>query len=159
MQWLQDPNPRCADNLNNVWWVADISGTICKTDELETKRRIKNNTDLFGDHQRGSWCNRSTADCIFCIPQILDKKWEYNEVVHQLFIDFKKAHDSVRWEVMCNIVIEFGVHMKLVRLIKLCLNETYSTVWVGKHLSDMFPIRNGLKQEDALLPLPLAEFR
>ena len=35
----------------------------------------------------------------------------------------------------------------------MCLNETYSGVWVGKHLSDMFPIRNGLKQGDALKPL------
>ena len=31
--------------------------------------------------------------------------------------------------------------------------DTYSTVWVGKNLSDMFPIRNGWKQGDALLPL------
>ena len=37
----------------------------------------------------------------------------------------------------------------------MCLNETYSTVWVGKHLSDMFPIRSGLKQGDALQPLLL----
>ena len=29
----------------------------------------------------------------------------------------------------------------------------FSTVWVGKNLSDMFPIRNGLKEGDALLPL------
>ena len=43
--------------------------------------------------------------------------------------------------------------MKLARLIKVCLNETYSRVQVGKHLSDMFPVRNGLKQGDALLPL------
>jgi len=43
--------------------------------------------------------------------------------------------------------------MKLVRLIKMCLNETYSRVWVGKHMSDMFPIRNVLKQGDALSPL------
>jgi len=43
--------------------------------------------------------------------------------------------------------------MKLVRLIKMCLNEIYSTVRVGKHLSDMFPIRNGLKQGDILSPL------
>ena len=43
--------------------------------------------------------------------------------------------------------------MKLVRLIKMCLTETYSTVRVGKNLSDMFPIRNGLKQRDALSPL------
>jgi hypothetical protein len=43
--------------------------------------------------------------------------------------------------------------MKLVRLIKMCLNETYSTVRIGKHLSDSFPIQSGLKQGDALSPL------
>jgi hypothetical protein len=35
----------------------------------------------------------------------------------------------------------------------MCLNETYSKVRIGKHLSDNFPIQNGLKQGDALLPL------
>jgi hypothetical protein len=43
--------------------------------------------------------------------------------------------------------------MKLVRLIKMCLNEKYSKVGIGKHLSDSFPIQNGLKQGDALSPL------
>ena len=35
----------------------------------------------------------------------------------------------------------------------MCLTETYSRVRVGKNLSDVFPIRNGLKQGDALSPL------
>ena len=35
----------------------------------------------------------------------------------------------------------------------MCLTETYSRVRVGKNLSDMFPIRNGLKQGDAMSPL------
>jgi len=52
-----------------------------------------------------------------------------------------------------NILIEFGIPIKLVRLIKVCLTETCSRVRVGKNLSDMFPIRNALKQGDALLPL------
>ena len=43
--------------------------------------------------------------------------------------------------------------MKLVRLIKMCVTETYNRVRVGKHLYGMFPIRNGLKQGDALSPL------
>jgi len=43
--------------------------------------------------------------------------------------------------------------MKLVRLIKILLTETYSRVRAGKNLCHMFPIRNGLKQGDALLPL------
>jgi hypothetical protein len=59
----------------------------------------------------------------------------------------------VRREVLYNILIEFLVPMKLVRLIKLCLNETYSEVCIGKHLSDSFPIQNGLKQGHALSPL------
>jgi hypothetical protein len=42
----------------------------------------------------------------------------------QLFLDFMKANDAVRRE-MYNIPIEFGVPMKLVRLIRMCLNETY----------------------------------
>ena len=81
------------------------------------------------------------------------KKWEYNEAVHQLFIDFKKAYVSVRREVLYNILMEFWIPKKLIRLIKMCLTETYSRVRVGKNLSDMFPIRNGLKNGDALLPL------
>jgi hypothetical protein len=43
--------------------------------------------------------------------------------------------------------------MKLVMLIKMCLKETYSKGHVGKHLSDNFPIQNGLKQGDAKSPL------
>jgi hypothetical protein len=43
--------------------------------------------------------------------------------------------------------------MKLVRLIEMCLNETYSEVCIGKHLSESFSIQNGLKQGYALSPL------
>jgi hypothetical protein len=33
------------------------------------------------------------------------------------------------------------------------LNESYSKVCIGKHLSDAFPIQNGLKQGDAVSSL------
>jgi len=116
-------------------------------------RLIPYGEEVIGDHQRGFRRNRLTTDHIFCIRQTLEKKWEYNEAVHQLFIDFKKAYDSVRREVLYNILIEFGVPKKLVRLVKMCLTEMYSRVQVGKNLSDMFPIRNGLRQGDAPSPL------
>jgi hypothetical protein len=35
----------------------------------------------------------------------------------------------------------------------MCLNETYSTVCIGKYLSDKLSIQNGLKQGDTLSPL------
>jgi hypothetical protein len=70
--------------------------------------------------------------------------------VHQLFMGFRKAYHSIRREVLYNILIVFGVPVKLVRLIKICLNEIYNKVRIVKHLPDSFLIQNGLKQGDAL---------
>ena len=58
---------------------------------------------------------------IYSAFAILEKKWEYNEEVHRLFIDFKEAYDSVRREDLYKILIEFGIPKKLVRLIKMSL--------------------------------------
>jgi hypothetical protein len=81
-----------------------------------------------------------TDELLFCIHQILEKKWEYNKRLHQL---------GVRREVLYNILIEFWVPIKLVILSKMCLNETYGKERIRKLLSDSFAIQNGLKQEDA----------
>jgi hypothetical protein len=54
---------------------------------------------LIGDHQCGFHHNISTTDQIFYIQQKL-KKWEYNGMVHQLCVVFKKAYDSVKREVL-----------------------------------------------------------
>jgi hypothetical protein len=55
--------------------------------------------------------------------------------------------------VLYNILIGFGTPVKLIRLVKVCLNEMYSKFHIGKHLADAFPIQNGLKQGDVLSPL------
>jgi hypothetical protein len=60
--------------------------------------------EIIGDHQCGLQHKRSRTDQIFYIWQIMEKKWEYNGTVDQVFIDFKKAYDSVRREVLCNIL-------------------------------------------------------
>jgi len=63
--------------------------------------------EIIGDNQCGLRCERSTTDHIFCISQIFEeKKWEYEEPVHQLLTEFKKVYDSVRREVLCNILIQ-----------------------------------------------------
>jgi hypothetical protein len=66
------------------------------------------------------------------------------------------AYDSLKREVLYNILIEFGIPKKLVGLIKMCFSETYSKVRMGKLLPDKFPIQNGLKQGDAVSPLPFS---
>jgi hypothetical protein len=73
--------------------------------------------------------------------------------LYQLFTDFQKAYDSVRREVLYNNFNEFGIPMKLVRLIQMCLNKTYARDRVGKHVSDTFTAKYGLKQGDILSSL------
>jgi hypothetical protein len=99
--------------------------------------------EIIGDHQRWFRCNRSTVDQIFYIRQILEKKWEYNGTVHQLFIDFKKAYESFKREVLYNILLEFLITKKLVTLIKMCFHESYSKVRLGKFCLINFLSRMG----------------
>jgi len=69
---------------------------------------------------------------------------------------------------MYNILMEFGIPMKFIRLIKMYLDEIYSTVQVGKNLSNMLPIKMGLKKRRCfttncfstlLYSMPLGRFR
>jgi hypothetical protein len=112
--------------------------------------------EIVGDHQCVFRRNTSNTDQIFffCIRQILEEKKNGRTLrqCNHIFIDFKKAYDSVSWGVLYNFPVEFGVPVKLVRLIKMSLNETYSKVCIGKHLSDMLPVHNGLER-DAFSPL------
>ena len=105
--------------------------------------------EIIGDYQCELQRNRSPSLHIFCIPQIIEKKWEYKKAVPQRFINFKKAYYSAKRDVLYNILTESDIHMSLVRLTKLCVTETHSRVLVGKHLSDMFPSRNGFKLAEA----------
>jgi tRNA(Ile)-lysidine synthase TilS/MesJ len=52
---------------------------------------------------------RNGSTTISCICKILEKKLVYREAVDLLFIDFKKACDSVRREVFYNILTEIGI--------------------------------------------------
>jgi hypothetical protein len=64
--------------------------------------------------------------------------WRKNGSTMRQYISFKKAYDLMRREVLYNIIMVFGVPIKLVRLIKMSLKETYSKFHIGKHLSDTF---------------------
>jgi hypothetical protein len=87
-------------DYNNYRCIPLLPTTYKSFSNILLSRLIPYAVEVIGDHQRGFRRNRSTTDHLFCISQILEEKWEYNESVHQLFIDFKKAYDSVKREVL-----------------------------------------------------------
>jgi len=68
----------------------------------------------------------------------------HNGAVYQEFMVFKKAHDSIRRELLSNVLADIGVHMKRMRFGKKSLNKIYSKFGIKTCL--MFIIHNGLKK-------------
>jgi hypothetical protein len=91
--------------------------------------------EIIWDHSVGFDTKGQKMIILLELVKYFRKKGDKNEVIHQLFIDFKKAYDSARREVLYNILIEFVIPMKLVRLIKMYLNETHSIGREGKHVT------------------------
>ena len=81
-------------DCNNYRGISLLPTTYKILSNILLSRLIPYAEEVIGDHQCEFRRNRSTIDHIFCIRQILGKKWEYNEAVHQLFIDFMKTYDS-----------------------------------------------------------------
>jgi hypothetical protein len=99
-------------DCNNYRGISLLPTTYKILSNILLSRLIPYAEEIMGDHQGGFRRNKSTTDHIFCIRQILQKKWEHNEAVNQVFIDFKKAYDLVRKEALYNILIEFGIPKK-----------------------------------------------
>jgi hypothetical protein len=100
--------------------------------------------EIITDHQCGFRRSRSNTRGKMGI------KWGCASAIYKPH----ETYDSVGRKVLYIIPTEYGIPMELVTLIKMCMNEIYSSrVRLGKHLSDMFRLRNGLKQGNAFLPL------
>jgi len=87
---------------------------------------------------------------IFALRSILGKCYEYNITLHQLFIDFKQAYDSINREKWMLKLGEFKIPRKLINLIGTTLRNTTGRVKVQNMMTEEFTINKLLRQGDAL---------
>ena len=83
----------------------------------------------------------------------MEKHWEYNQDMWQVFIDFKQAYDSIHRPSMWNIMEEFGIPRKLINMVKVCYRNSKSCVQVGKKKTNSFEIETGLRRGCLLSPM------
>lgn len=67
-----------------------------------------------------------------------------------VFIDFKKAYDSIHRASFVKILEEFGMPSKLINLIECSIGHTDIKVKVGHTVSKTVQKTTGLRQEDAM---------
>ncbi|XP_068243922.1 uncharacterized protein [Palaemon carinicauda] len=86
---------------------------------VNQNRKIRLTTyaeSIIGEYQCGFRARRSTIDRIFSLRQVIEKYWEYDKQQTHLFIDFKQAYHSIHRTSMWNIMREFGILSKLMRI-------------------------------------------
>ena len=129
-------NYRGLSMLNTAYKV--LSRVIYK--RLETSMNI-----ICGEYQAGFRTNRGTTDHIFTIRQVIEKCAEFNIDIHMLFIDFKKAYDSIKRSAIWKALQHLGIDQKLIRMTQLTLANSNSKIKASGALSKSCQIGVGLR--------------
>ncbi|KAL4123306.1 hypothetical protein QTP88_015504 [Uroleucon formosanum] len=90
---------------------------------------------------------------MFIIRQLYQTSWEFDKEIHTLFVDFKKAYDSIHRESLLNIMKEFHFPQKLVNLVSISVMETSIRVKIGNSITEPATVNSGLRQGDSLSPI------
>lgn len=137
-------------NCANYRGISLLNVTYKVMSKLIASRLQDYTENILGDYQCGFRPNRSTNDQIFTIRCLLEKCYEYNIPVHQLYIDYKMAYDSINRNYLYETLELFGIPNKLTRLIHMTLNRSRSKIKVQGEYSREFSIQQGLRQGDTL---------
>ena len=105
---------------------------------------------LVGEYQGGFREGRSTTDQIFTLKMIQNQAYEQNLSLHVLFVDFMKAYDSVDRSKLYHAMRCLEIPEKLIRLVKMTLNETINKVAAEGRTSEGFRVVKGVRQGDPL---------
>ena len=99
-----------------------------------------------GEYQMGFRPNRSTIDNIFIIRQIYEKCHEYNIELHNVFVDFMHAFDSVNRSLIYECLRQYEVPRKLANLIQITLQQTKVKVKINNDMTEQYEITSGVKR-------------
>lgn len=96
------------------------------------------------DQQAGFRSNRSCAEQIASLRIIIEQSLEWKSPLYVNFIDYEKAFDSVDRETLWKILRHYGVHEKLVSLIRITYQGMKCRVTHAGQMSDSFEVKTGV---------------
>jgi len=100
--------------------------------------------------QAGFRPNRSTLDNIFIVRQTFKKYHEYKIDLHNIFVDYLQAFDSINRNQVIDSLNEYNIPSKLIKLIALTLSGKSAMVKINNELIGKFDFQTAVKQGDPL---------
>lgn len=126
--------------------------TTCKVLATIIKGRLQSYAEeSIGEYQCGFKYNRSVTDQIYTLKELQTICYEYKIELHAIFIDFKRAHDSVNRKWLYESMHKLDIPQKLIEMVKMALKGSKNRLRIRGKLSNTFEVSSGLRQGD---PLP-----
>lgn len=115
------------------------------------KNRIEQSVEI-SEEQSGFRSGRSCVDNIFCLKQLAEKTIARSRELHLIFIDLKKAYDTVPVNQLWKAIENATIPTEYQNALKKLYNDTKSQIKIGGELSDEFPVNKGLRQGCCISP-------
>lgn len=104
------------------------------------------------EEQSGFRAGRSCIDNIFSIKQVTDKRLAHNLETHLVFVDLRKAYDTVPLSRLWMAMEKQNVNPLLIGAIKNLYSGNSSQIKVGRNVSEPFQVNKGLRQGCCIAP-------
>ena len=96
--------------------------------------------------------DRGCSDMIYTVRQLVEKSWEHRSKAFLLFIDLKKAYDSVPCEAMWIALGKLGVPQPVINLIQSFHQNMQAQIQLNGTLLEEIDVTNGLRQGCCMAP-------
>ena len=163
LQWIIHPilkrgkNPLFPTNHRGI----SLMSMVCKAFSSIINNRIvlyMELSGLFVDEQNGFRRLRSCLDHIYVLTTILRNRKQQGLSAYCCFIDLQKAFDSVRYPLLWHKMLAYGIHGKILDVIRSLYRNLQSCVRVNGRFTDWFSQSAGVLQGDTLAPTLFAIF-
>ncbi|XP_063680102.1 uncharacterized protein LOC134815494 [Bolinopsis microptera] len=137
------------DNYRGISLTSIVSKTLNK---MLLNRMKPSLEEVLRDNQNGFRPGRSTTSHILALRRIMEGARAKNLKATMVFIDFKKAFDSVHRGLLMKILKAYGIPEAIVRLIEGIYTSTKANVITADGITEIFDILAGVLQGDTLAP-------
>lgn len=130
-----------------------VTSSVSRVYGKVLKNRIESEYgQIEAEEQAGFRAGRSTTDHIFTLTQVIEKKTAKNQEVHLLFVDLKKAYDSVPLVKLWQTLERSSVNVELIRAVKSLYYQPITKIKIGKKVTPGFVPTKGLRQGCCMSP-------
>jgi sorting nexin-29 len=109
--------------------------------------------DIIHDEQNGFRKSKSTIDHLSTLTSIIETRKRRKLSTFAVFVDFKKAYDTVNKSLLFRDLNDLGISTKFLNTINTIYSQVECAIKLNGNMTEWFNVNSGLKQGCVLSPV------